>query len=74
MNRGIEIASDVADSSRSLILDQVSNGLAIRMAVLYLLISSRGAGQALSPTPARENAGRTVPAENRLEESLPIQK
>ena len=37
MNRGIEIASDVADGTRSLILDQVSNGLAIRMAVLYLL-------------------------------------
>jgi aspartate carbamoyltransferase catalytic subunit len=37
MNRGIEIASDVADGARSLILDQVSNGLAVRMAVLYLL-------------------------------------
>jgi aspartate carbamoyltransferase catalytic subunit len=37
MNRGIEIASNVADSARSLILDQVANGLAVRMAVLYLL-------------------------------------
>jgi len=37
MNRGIEIASDVADGTRSLILDQVTNGLAVRMAVLYLL-------------------------------------
>jgi aspartate carbamoyltransferase catalytic subunit len=37
MNRGIEIASDVADGARSLILDQVANGLAVRMAVLYLL-------------------------------------
>ena len=37
MNRGIELASDVADGARSLILDQVSNGLAVRMAVLYLL-------------------------------------
>ncbi len=37
MNRGIEIASDVADGSRSLILDQVAKGLAVRMAVLYLL-------------------------------------
>jgi aspartate carbamoyltransferase catalytic subunit len=37
MNRGIEIASDVADGSRSLILDQVANGLAVRMAILYLL-------------------------------------
>jgi aspartate carbamoyltransferase catalytic subunit len=37
MNRGIEIASDVADGASSLILDQVANGLAVRMAVLYLL-------------------------------------
>ena len=36
MNRGIEIASNVADSSRSLILDQVKYGVAVRMAVLYL--------------------------------------
>lgn len=36
MNRGIEIASDVADSSRSLILDQVKYGVTVRMAVLYL--------------------------------------
>ena len=37
MNRGVEIASDVADGARSLILDQVTNGLAVRMAILYLL-------------------------------------
>lgn len=36
MNRGIEISSDVADSSRSLILDQVKYGVAVRMAALYL--------------------------------------
>ena len=36
MNRGIEISSDVADGSRSLILDQVKYGVAVRMAVLYL--------------------------------------
>lgn len=36
MNRGIEIASEVADSSRSLILDQVKYGVAVRMAALYL--------------------------------------
>ncbi len=36
MNRGIEISSDVADSSRSLILDQVKYGVAVRMAILYL--------------------------------------
>src|SRR5205807_807624 len=37
MNRGVEIASDVADGPWSVILDQVTNGVAIRMAVLYLL-------------------------------------
>jgi len=49
MNRGIEISSDVADGTRSLILDQVANGLAVRMAVLYLL----GGGVGItSATPA----------------------
>ena len=37
MNRGVEIASDVADGPQSVILDQVTNGIAVRMAVLYLL-------------------------------------
>ena len=37
INRGVELTSDVADSEHSLILDQVENGVAIRMAVLYLL-------------------------------------
>ena len=37
MNRGVEIDSDVADGPHSVILDQVTNGVAIRMAVLYLL-------------------------------------
>jgi len=37
INRGIELSSDVADSRHSIILDQVENGLAVRMAVLYLL-------------------------------------
>ncbi|MEO0506553.1 MAG: aspartate carbamoyltransferase catalytic subunit [Bacteroidota bacterium] len=37
INRGVEITSDVADSEQSIILDQVENGVAIRMAVIYLL-------------------------------------
>jgi aspartate carbamoyltransferase catalytic subunit len=37
INRGVELDSDVADSGQSLILDQVENGVAVRMAVLYLL-------------------------------------
>jgi aspartate carbamoyltransferase catalytic subunit len=36
MNRGVEIESDLADSESSMILDQVTNGVAVRMAVLYL--------------------------------------
>jgi len=42
INRGVEITSDVADSRHSIILDQVENGVAIRMAVLYLLAGIRG--------------------------------
>ncbi|MCL5024130.1 MAG: aspartate carbamoyltransferase catalytic subunit [Nitrospirae bacterium] len=42
MNRGIEISSEVADSSQSVILDQVTNGIAIRMAVMYLLKKGEG--------------------------------
>ncbi|MEO6740416.1 MAG: aspartate carbamoyltransferase catalytic subunit [Chthoniobacteraceae bacterium] len=41
INRGVEIDSDIADSSRSVILDQVTNGLAVRMAVLFLCASAK---------------------------------
>jgi aspartate carbamoyltransferase catalytic subunit len=37
INRGVELDSDVADSDQSIILQQVENGVAVRMAVLYLL-------------------------------------
>ncbi|MCO4814951.1 MAG: aspartate carbamoyltransferase, partial [Flavobacteriales bacterium] len=39
INRGVEITSDVADSDQAIILQQVENGVAIRMAVIYLLAS-----------------------------------
>ncbi|HTO07814.1 MAG TPA: aspartate carbamoyltransferase catalytic subunit [Myxococcota bacterium] len=42
INRGVEIASDVADAEPSRILDQVTNGVAVRMAVLYLLTGGEG--------------------------------
>lgn len=42
INRGVEITSDVADSHHSIILDQVENGVAVRMAALYLLAAQRG--------------------------------
>jgi len=41
INRGVEIDSDVADSSQSIILQQVENGVAVRMAVLYLLAGKK---------------------------------
>jgi aspartate carbamoyltransferase catalytic subunit len=41
MNRGVEIDSDVADGPFSVILNQVTNGVAVRMAVLYLLAGGR---------------------------------
>ena len=42
-NRGVEIGADVADGCQSVILEQVTNGVAIRMAVLYLLLGTKGA-------------------------------
>jgi aspartate carbamoyltransferase catalytic subunit len=42
INRGVELTSDVADSHHSIILDQVENGVAVRMAVLYLLAGKQG--------------------------------
>ena len=43
INRGVELAPEVADGSRSVILDQVQNGVAVRMAVLYLLCGGKAA-------------------------------
>ena len=45
MNRGVEIASDVADGEDAVILDQVENGVAVRMAVLYLLAGRLGGSE-----------------------------
>ena len=41
MNRGVEISADVSESDRSIILDQVTNGLAVRMSLLYLMLGGR---------------------------------
>ncbi len=48
MNRGMEIAAEVADSVRSTIVEQVANGVSVRMAVLYLLLGGALSGAALS--------------------------
>jgi aspartate carbamoyltransferase catalytic subunit len=45
MNRGVEIAAEVADSARSTIVEQVANGVSVRMAVLYLLLSGGTDGE-----------------------------
>jgi aspartate carbamoyltransferase catalytic subunit len=42
VNRGIELADEVVDHERAIILSQVTNGVALRMAVLYLLAPQRG--------------------------------
>jgi aspartate carbamoyltransferase catalytic subunit len=44
MNRGVEIAAEVSESPRSIILDQVANGLAVRMSLLYLMLGGRDEG------------------------------
>ena len=53
MNRGVEIADEVADMARSLVLRQVANGVAVRMAVLYLLLAGPDA-------PDAEELGRSL--------------
>jgi len=45
MNRGVEIAAEVADSVRSTIVEQVANGVSVRMAVLYLLLGGAFASE-----------------------------
>jgi hypothetical protein len=52
MNRGIEITPEVADGSQSCVLEQVTNGVAVRMAILYLLIAGEGEGGAHPATQA----------------------
>ena len=62
INRGVEIASDVADGAASLIMDQVTNGVAVRMAILFLLASrARGAqAEALASEDAAPERRRKV--------------
>ena len=61
MNRGVEISSEIADGSRSLILDQVTNGVAVRMAVLYLLAG--GSSPEAEEKPPAKNKRRKVTQE-----------
>src|SRR5207253_6266231 len=58
MNRGVEIASDVADLPRSVITDQVTNGIAVRMSLLYLMLG----GDSARSIAEVEALGEDVPA------------
>ena len=44
INRGVEVSAEVADGANSVILEQVTNGIAVRMAVLYLIAHGKHAG------------------------------
>lgn len=61
MNRGLEISADAADSPRAVIVEQVANGVAVRMAVLYLLLAGDGDTAAV-PTTGAVPAVTALPA------------
>jgi aspartate carbamoyltransferase catalytic subunit len=63
MNRGVEIAAEVADSARSTIVEQVANGVSIRMAVLYLLLGGQEPAQPGAAQPAAAHPAPAHPAE-----------
>ena len=68
MNRGVEIASEVADGPYSVILDQVTNGVAVRMAVLYLLLG--GGAEAACVSALLLKGGRVVDPGRRVDDDL----
>ena len=80
MNRGVEIASDVADLPRAVITDQVTNGIAVRMSLLYLILGgdgarTRGAREEARaptrPTPEPEPTCRSAEAMLRCRTAVP---
>jgi aspartate carbamoyltransferase catalytic subunit len=50
MNRGLEITADAADGARSVIVEQVSNGVSVRMAILYMLLAGAPEGELIGIT------------------------
>jgi aspartate carbamoyltransferase catalytic subunit len=57
--RGMETTADVADSDRSVIVEQVTNGVAVRMAVLYLLLSGSESAISAGDSPSAETVETT---------------
>jgi len=64
MNRGMEIAAEVADSARSTIVEQVTNGVSVRMAVLYLLLSGADPASTAAWSPEGAPGGQQQPTDH----------
>ncbi len=63
MNRGMEITADVADSKRSVIVEQVANGVSVRMAVLYLLLGGNAPAETPNGATPQGDAASNEPSE-----------
>ena len=74
MNRGIEITPDVADGPQSCVLEQVTNGVAVRMAILYLLIAGEQSTHPAAPAsaPAEHNRRATDRAQQNTAAPEPV--
>jgi len=72
MNRGIEITPDVADGPQSCVLEQVTNGVAVRMAILYLLVAGEQATHPAASEPVAHNRRATDRAQQNNEPPEPV--
>jgi aspartate carbamoyltransferase catalytic subunit len=72
MNRGVEIASDVADLPRAVITDQVTNGIAVRMSLLYLMLGGDGRPPVEEIEPVQE--ALPVSAADLMDRAAPIEE
>ncbi len=61
MNRGVEIASDVADLPQAVIEEQVTSGIAVRMSLLYLILGGRGGGETESGHDSTDEIPESLP-------------
>src|SRR5215510_11220451 len=72
MNRGIEITPDVADGTQSCVLEQVTNGVAVRMAILYLLVAGEQSTHPAASEPVVHNRRATDSAPQTSAASEPV--